>query len=232
MEQCLKYFRDALYRPEQAPFWDDWWMENEHAVKASFSNVDYLRLKLRKLHAAREVLVRLNAVADPILPIHLDREFIEAIRAIRWFENCGKPCRVAVPFETRMVADWSGAIAASIGLESEDAQLQARNELSLYLHDNHRARYQRWNDIVAAADEQCLNELSEETWQPICLEQGADDRVAISIGLDISLAILAHEYGDCSDRPTFALHRFNLYRGGHFPCGWVGEWPQGFQLVL
>ena len=44
-------------------------------------------------------------------------------------------------------------------------------------------------------------------------------------------AIMEHEYRDCAGRPEYFLHLLRVYRAGHFPCGWAGEWPAGQLLA-
>lgn len=56
MEECLIYFRQAVNSPGQVQPWSEWWAANEELVGQSFSMVDYVRLKHRKLRGAREIL--------------------------------------------------------------------------------------------------------------------------------------------------------------------------------
>ncbi len=56
MEECLVYFRLAVSDPESVLPWSEWWSENEPVVEQSFSLVDYVRLKHRKLKGARQIL--------------------------------------------------------------------------------------------------------------------------------------------------------------------------------
>jgi hypothetical protein len=44
-------------------------------------------------------------------------------------------------------------------------------------------------------------------------------------------AVMTSFYIDCKP-PTFYLKLFEVYRSGHFPCGWKGGWPQGDLLVF
>ena len=232
MEECLSYFRDALHRPEQVPVWDEWWAAHESLVRASFAPLDYMRLKVRRLIAAHDLLIKFGALNDLPKPIRLDLAFLEAVRGVRWFERCGHECRVAVPFEIVRVADWDVAQATCANGCWENVQLEAQNALTVFLNNNYRARYQQWNDIVVAAKSACLSSLTDVVWQPFCERNRLAETVVQSVQWDILGAIMEREYDDCPGRPTFALHLFNLYRAGHFPCGWRGEWPAGQLLVL
>ena len=55
-ETCLIYFRQAIAEPLSVPPWSEWWAENEELVGASFSLVDYVRLKHRRLLGAQQIL--------------------------------------------------------------------------------------------------------------------------------------------------------------------------------
>jgi DNA-directed RNA polymerase subunit RPC12/RpoP len=55
-EACLIYFRSAVAEPLSVPPWSEWWAENEELVGESFSLVDYVRLKHRRLRGAVQIL--------------------------------------------------------------------------------------------------------------------------------------------------------------------------------
>jgi DNA-directed RNA polymerase subunit RPC12/RpoP len=55
-EVCLGYFRQAIAEPLSVAPWSEWWAENEELVGQSFSLVDYVRLKHRKLLGAQQIL--------------------------------------------------------------------------------------------------------------------------------------------------------------------------------
>ncbi len=55
-ETCLIYFRRALEEPLSVPPWSEWWAANDELVSETFSMVDYVRLKHRKLLGAQQIL--------------------------------------------------------------------------------------------------------------------------------------------------------------------------------
>jgi hypothetical protein len=55
-EACLIYFRSAVAEPLNVPPWSEWWAANEELVAESFSLVDYVRLKHRRLLGAVQIL--------------------------------------------------------------------------------------------------------------------------------------------------------------------------------
>ncbi len=56
MDECLAYFRLAVLEPLSAPAWSNWWARHAELAAQSFSLVDYVRLKHRKLLGARQIL--------------------------------------------------------------------------------------------------------------------------------------------------------------------------------
>jgi hypothetical protein len=66
MEECLAYFRDAIERPEAVQRWPEWWVANADRVRQAFNYADYIRLKFRRLDAARAIMERLGRpVVEP-----------------------------------------------------------------------------------------------------------------------------------------------------------------------
>ena len=69
--------------------------------------------------------------------------------AIRWFSKCGEPLTLDLTMEVDSARSWSAAIQACQSIAWENVELEAQNQLTVWLHQNHRERYQGvWNDIV------------------------------------------------------------------------------------
>lgn len=63
MDECLTYFRQAIEQPGSVPPWTEWWAAHEELVRRSFDHADYIRLKFRRLDAARTILERVGQPA-------------------------------------------------------------------------------------------------------------------------------------------------------------------------
>jgi hypothetical protein len=59
------------------------------------------------------------------------------------------------------------------------------------------------------------------SWQP-----GTDH-----VQWDILAALMEHAYLGSGHRCFFFLELLSVYEAGHFPCGWIGPWPQGKLVV-
>lgn len=68
MDECLIYFRLAITDPRNVPPWSEWWAANEPLAQTSFSLVDYVRLKHRRLLGARQILQRLGEIPQDYTP--------------------------------------------------------------------------------------------------------------------------------------------------------------------
>ena len=64
MDECLEYFLAIISDPRNAEPWPDWWQRNSELVRSVFSREDYLKLKFRKLNAARRILVDRGLLAE------------------------------------------------------------------------------------------------------------------------------------------------------------------------
>ena len=56
MDKCLEYFKAVISDPKRAEPWLEWGERNAETVRSHFPREDYLRLKFRKLEAARQIL--------------------------------------------------------------------------------------------------------------------------------------------------------------------------------
>lgn len=163
-------------------------------------------------------------------PYPVDDSFIAAVRAIRWFEKCGQTAAFDIPLAVQPVHSWREAMTACEARDRPDAMLDARNELTAYLHASHPREYQRWNEVTAQAKQKCVTPLSTRVWEPFARAHGYSDVLVHSTQWNVLGAIMEHEYAHCAGRPVFFLHLLEVYRSGHFPCGWVGPWPDGTLL--
>jgi hypothetical protein len=68
MEECLRYFRQAISKPLSVPPWSEWWAENEALVQRVFPLMEYVRLKHRRLRGAREILQRTGELPADYVP--------------------------------------------------------------------------------------------------------------------------------------------------------------------
>ena len=157
----------------------------------------------------------------------IDRRFLDAICAIRWFERCGYPAEFDVPLVVQPVWSWDEAMNACADEEREQTTLVARNAMTSFLHAHYRGRHQRWNEVTKHAKDLCVEPLKRSVWNPFAEARSLARTFVDSTSWNVLAAIMEHEYRECAGLPIFFSHLLEVYRAGHFPCGWVGTWPAG-----
>lgn len=163
----------------------------------------------------------------------LDEGFLDEIRAIPWFSRCGQRITANVPMPVTTVTSWEAAVVALATPAWDNALLEARNELTVFLHKNHRSGYQAWNEKTAVAKLGCVLPLTENVWVPFSQSHGLPIQFVHSVQWNVLAAIMEHEYRGIVGLPSFFTHLLTLFKAGHCPCGWSGaEYPLGEVCVL
>ncbi|HEX3313745.1 MAG TPA: hypothetical protein VHR72_02585 [Gemmataceae bacterium] len=161
----------------------------------------------------------------------MDESFALELEEIQWFHACGKSVEASLPFGAEQVQSWNQAIANCSDPSWENTTLEARNRLTVFLHSRHRDEYQQWNAVTIAAKSRIVTPLTNRVWRPFA-ENGGLGKVFVGcVTWDVLGAVMEHEYGRLPERPEFFLQLLRTYRAGHFPGGWIGDWPDGKQLV-
>jgi hypothetical protein len=68
---------------------------------------------------------------------------------------------IELTMPVKSVDSWETAVEACSRTEWENIELEAQNQLSLWLHDNARERFQKWNEIVVDHKDTTVNTLIE-----------------------------------------------------------------------
>jgi hypothetical protein len=153
------------------------------------------------------------------------------LRAIDWFSRCGEPLLLNLSMPVMQVSGWPEAVASCTDGIWENVELEAQNQLTLWLHQHDRQNYQRWNELVSDFRSAVLNPLTEKRWEPYRRQHDLDVAVVHSAQWDALGALMENAYIESGHCCFFFLELLSVYEAGHFPCGWVGEWPQGKLVV-
>jgi hypothetical protein len=162
----------------------------------------------------------------------VDRAFLRDLSSIGWFASCGRPSLLGLPFVAQPVYSWHEAVAACQSEESRSANLEPRNKLSSFLHAKYPRRFQRWNDITDEIKRTCITPLVSQVWQPFADAHGLPGPFVDCVAWQVLASAMENEYRQCDGLPFHFLHLLEVYRKGHFPCGWVGRWPEGKLLIF
>jgi hypothetical protein len=153
------------------------------------------------------------------------------VAAIDWFAHAGRPASLDLTMETEQVKGWSAAVRACKSRVWENAELEAQNQLTLWLHQHARERYRGWNKLVGEYKKAVLKPLTQRGIRPVLRRHGLPDDVLHSVEWNVLGALMENAYLDTGHGLYFALELLLVYEAGHFPCGWRGDWPQGRLIV-
>ena len=159
------------------------------------------------------------------------RDLPTRIGAIRWFANCGKPLALDLTMKVDRARSWPMAMQACQSAAWENVELEAQNQLHMWLHQNDPDRCQAWNDIVTVHKTEVIAPLIKEKLAPFQLEHGLDAAFVDSTTWDVLGALMENSYLSSRHQAYFFLELLWVYEAGHFPCGWLGDWPDGKLVV-
>jgi predicted TIM-barrel fold metal-dependent hydrolase len=132
----------------------------------------------------------------------------------------------------RQVKSWAEATKSNKTRVWKNVEIEAQNQLTVFLHTNAHSRYQRWNHLVKEFKQEILTPLVEERLAIAMKHLGLDTSIRDCAMWDILGALMENAYLDCGHRVFFFLELLGIYEAGHFPCGWEGKWPSGTLLVF
>jgi len=148
---------------------------------------------------------------------------IDTLASVDWFSNVGQPFP-AVDESADLVSDWREAVVSCSEPNWEDVCTEARNDLTMHLNNVCKAEFQRWNEVV--------NNVKRELAEPwgrmrSKLEtKGLPKVVADCVEWDTMHAVVCEHYAEWNP-PRYFERLLAIYQNGHFPCGWIGTWPNG-----
>jgi hypothetical protein len=155
----------------------------------------------------------------------------ERVRRIGWFSQVGKPLTINLTIPVVQVANWAEAVKSCQYTGWENAQLEAQNQLTMWLHNHDRAHYQHWNEFVSKYKQEVVTPLTETVLLPYHQRHSLDVAVVQSVQWDVLGALMENTYLTSGHSSFFFLELLCIYEAGHLPCGWQGEWPVGKLLV-
>lgn len=148
---------------------------------------------------------------------------IDALVDMDWFANVGQ----AIPEigeSVISVADWREAVASCSQPFWEDVCTEARNDLTMHLNSVCKAEFQSWNEVVNNAKRELTD--SWKRMREKLESEGLPKTVADCVEWDTMHAVACEHYAAWNP-PQFFERLLAIYQTGHFPCGWVGAWPEG-----
>lgn len=153
---------------------------------------------------------------------------VEAMNGLKgefWFESVGKP----MAGDVIQLRSWLHAVAHCAGVHWENTQLEGMNEIGAKVQRSSLERYQLWNVLVSEANA-VVEPIVAMHIDHILQHERLPEIVRKRLFRDLRGLFMECEYGDIAV-PGLFTYLAKVYRSGHFPCGWEGEYPKG-RLVM
>ncbi len=157
-------------------------------------------------------------------------ELLLRLETADWFCNTGKP--IELTGEVVQIDTWQEALEVCAAQESDDARLEAQNELTVQLSARHSAVYKLWNNKVAELKPLVVKLMDKKLAVPAVRARvpSAAGKVFLdALRWELLGACMAHEYEDAVSVTKYRELFERWFLAGHFPCGWVGEVPDDME---
>jgi hypothetical protein len=150
---------------------------------------------------------------------------------IPWFSRCGAgPEGLQITPAISWAATWAEAAETAESPDSEGADLEAQNQLTLWLSLNQKAEYATWNERVVRLRAELLEPLFPR-WTAFKEEAHLGDWFLHTVRWQVLGAAMENEYLSLGHPATYFLELLRVYEAGRLPCGWRGPWPNGALVV-
>lgn len=153
------------------------------------------------------------------------------VKGIDWFAYCGQPLSLDLSMDTQQVKSWPQAVSSCKKKAWTNAEAEASNQLTVWLHLNDNENYQKWNRMVRSHKKNVITPLIKKKIAPFQIKQRLDIELVYSVRWDILMALMENTYIRSGHSAFFHLELLTIYEAGHFPCGWQGDWPKGKLIV-
>ena len=157
-------------------------------------------------------------------------DLFSAVKQYHWFKNCGKPSRAKTTMPMRSVDSFSAGQNLCDQFDWDNIKFDARNQLTMWLHENWNDDYQKWNDF-AEANNKAIFPFTDNIIKPKLAKLGLSLDIADYVRGNLQNALIANDYLYTGHTAFFDFELLSVYRHGNIPCGWVGKWPQGYLVV-
>ncbi|MCX4356443.1 MAG: NUDIX domain-containing protein [Oscillospiraceae bacterium] len=161
---------------------------------------------------------------DEYLKRGVSERFIDEVRSIKWFKNSGKPCDKYLL--VRSVYDAYDNWNANY-LSVWEPQICFLEKMAEKIIGDDAI-----DDIFETVSLAIDNDIWRE-WQSFGERSGSEnsglnEEIADMVKRDLCWAAVERALNTTG----FFTNLLNIYRGGYFPCGWEGEYPNGRAAVM
>lgn len=146
-----------------------------------------------------------------------------------WF--CNTSNLFAEENDVTRVGNWDEALDVSKSQASEDARLEAQNELSVHLFLHDKNALTSWNPKIKELRPLVIQMIDKKLAEPKIMARlpiNAGEKFVDSLRRDLLGLCLSYEYKDAIKSRYYELLEHWLILG-RFPCGWIGQVPDNMK---
>ena len=153
-----------------------------------------------------------------------------SLQETEWLTRCGEPDRLKSVWPIEILTSWGEAVRSAGSTNWQSFRQKRRDELIAHVSQHSPEGFGEWDVVEAAVrswiEENVTSILTDELPPQVSL-----DDIRPEVESDVLGFMLTSIYAGCRP-PPFYREVIQIYRTGHFPCGWHGEYPRGCLRVL
>lgn len=165
-----------------------------------------------------------HALLDEYLKRDVSEKFVEEMKSVKWFSRGGEPCEKYLLVKSVYDAydNWNANYLSVLDPITHELEKLAEELIG--------------DDAVSDIFETVSLGLDKEIWEAWLAfrervrpeENALDEEICDMVKRDLCWAAVER----AMNRPGFFTALLDVYRDGHFPCGWDGDHPDGRAAVM
>lgn len=163
-----------------------------------------------------------------IAPPH--EALMTSLQEIEWLARCGRPDPPTTCWPLELVPSWSEAIRCVGSAAWSRFRRARRDELRAHVSAGSPGVFGEWDLIETAARRWTEANVVSVLADALPPQVGLDD-VAGEVEWDVVAFMLESIFASLRP-PEFHRELMRVYRAGHLPCGWRGDFPGGVLLAF
>ena len=147
------------------------------------------------------------------------------IEKIKWFSRCGKNIPKNIGFNFFPIKNWKDALQANFMDNWQDINMKENSDLT-DIAGNEAGYDDNYDYYSTFFTNRILPLIQEYT-----MTNNIDFSISSNIRNVVINSLLENEYKEKYEFRMIYNKLLNVYKNGHFPCGWEGEYPDGSLLI-
>ena len=147
------------------------------------------------------------------------------IEKIKWFSRCGKNIPNNIGFYFFVIDNWKDAIESNFKDNWQDINMKENSDLTNIIGDE--ADYDENYELYSTFFTNRILPLIQE----YTIIKNIDFSISSNIRNVVINSLFENKYKDKYEFPMIYTKLLNVYKKGHFPCGWDGNYPDGNLLI-